>query len=186
MVCLRRGGHADVLPIAQRLLSLLEEFIKASRTHLVFPAANGLMRTDETDLQQVLRRAMGAPDLGAATCTSACGRAAATKNRLANQADHYASRQCRVLGIHESGFYAWRKRPPSRRATDDAVLIARIKAIHEMSDGTNGARRLQAELADVDGRRVNIKRVARLMRRINGGHAVLGERARAAGLPGAP
>ena len=82
----------------------------------------------------------------------------------ANQADHPASTSCRALGISESGFYAWRSRPPSRRATDDAALIARIKTIHAMSDGTYGAPRIKAELADVDGRRVNIKRVARLMR----------------------
>jgi putative transposase len=34
-----------------------------------------------------------------------------------------------------------------------------------MSDGTYGAPRIRAELADVDGRRVNLKRVARLMRK---------------------
>jgi putative transposase len=40
----------------------------------------------------------------------------------------------------------------------------RIKEIHAMSDGTYGAPRIRAELADVDGLRVNIKRIARLMR----------------------
>jgi len=54
-----KGGHADVLPIAQQLLPFLEGAIKASKTDLVFPASDGSMRTDETDLQQVLRRAMG-------------------------------------------------------------------------------------------------------------------------------
>jgi putative transposase len=82
----------------------------------------------------------------------------------ANQANHRASTVCHTLGISESGFYAWRKRPPSRRAIDDAALIARMRAIHEMSDGTYGAQRIQAELADIDGRIVNRKRVARLMR----------------------
>jgi putative transposase len=33
-----------------------------------------------------------------------------------------------------------------------------------MSDGTYGAPRIRAELADVDGQRINLKRVARLMR----------------------
>ncbi len=54
-----KGGHADVLPIAQALQPLLDEAIGASKTELVFPALDGSMRTDETDLQQVLRRAMG-------------------------------------------------------------------------------------------------------------------------------
>ena len=54
-----KGGHADVLPIAQQLQPFLEEAFDASKTELVFPAADGSMRTDQTDLQQVLRRAMG-------------------------------------------------------------------------------------------------------------------------------
>ena len=54
-----KGGHADVLPVAPQLQLFLEEAIAASRTDLVFPATDGSMRTGETDLQQVLRRAMG-------------------------------------------------------------------------------------------------------------------------------
>jgi excisionase family DNA binding protein len=54
-----KGGHADVLPVAPQLAPFLEEAIEASKTELVFPAADGSMRSDETDLQQVLRRAMG-------------------------------------------------------------------------------------------------------------------------------
>ncbi len=78
---------------------------------------------------------------------------------------HAAAVVCRVLGVSASGYHAWRKRPPSRRATEDATLTARIKAVHEMSDGTYGAPRIRAELADVDGLRVGIKRIAKLMRK---------------------
>jgi putative transposase len=35
---------------------------------------------------------------------------------------------CRVLGVSSSGYYAWSKRSSSRRARDDAVLIASIPA----------------------------------------------------------
>jgi len=70
---------------------------------------------------------------------------------------------CRALGVSESGYHAWRKRAPSHRATDDAALIARIRAIHAMSDGTYGAPRIRAELVEVDGLRLGIRRVARLM-----------------------
>lgn len=80
------------------------------------------------------------------------------------QAVHRAAVVCRVLGVSASGYHAWRRRPPSRRATEDAELTARIKAIHEMSDGTYGAPRIRAELADVDGRKIAIRRIARLMR----------------------
>ena len=82
----------------------------------------------------------------------------------ANHAMHSASTMCRCLGVSESGYHAWRKRPPSRRATADAALVARIRAIHQMSDGTYGAPRIRAELADIDGIHVGLKRVARLMR----------------------
>ncbi len=78
---------------------------------------------------------------------------------------HAAAVVCRVLGVSASGYHAWRKRPPSRRAIEDATLTARIKAVHEMSDGTYGAPRIRAELADVDGLRVGIKRIAKLMRK---------------------
>jgi integrase len=54
-----KGGHADVLPIALQLVPFLEQAFEDSTSQLVFPAADGSMRTDETDLQQVLRRAMG-------------------------------------------------------------------------------------------------------------------------------
>jgi putative transposase len=83
----------------------------------------------------------------------------------ANQAVHAAAVICRALDVSVSGFHAWRRRAPSRRATEDAALTARIKAIHEMSSGTYGAPRVRAELADVDGLRVGIKRIAKLMRK---------------------
>jgi putative transposase len=79
---------------------------------------------------------------------------------------HSTAMMCRVLEVSECGYHAWRKRPPSKRATADATLTARIRAIHEMSDGTYGAPRIREELADVDGLGVGTKRVARLMRRI--------------------
>jgi putative transposase len=71
---------------------------------------------------------------------------------------------CRVLGVSPSGFYAWAKRAPSRRAQADAQLLERIGAIHAASHGTYGAPRIHAELAAHDVH-VGRKRVARLMRR---------------------
>jgi putative transposase len=47
---------------------------------------------------------------------------------------------CRVLAVSASGYYAWRKRPPSARAQADVELTARIRAIHQYSRGTYGAR----------------------------------------------
>jgi putative transposase len=83
----------------------------------------------------------------------------------ANQADHAISTMCRVLDVSTSGYHAWKKRPASRRASEDDRLIPRIKGIHEMSDGAYGAPRVRAELVDVDGLCIGVRHVARLMRK---------------------
>jgi len=54
-----KGGHADVIPIAEPLVRYLETAVAASESEYVFPAADGSMRSEETDLQQILRRALG-------------------------------------------------------------------------------------------------------------------------------
>src|SRR5262249_27686230 len=69
---------------------------------------------------------------------------------------------CRLLGVSSSGYYAWMKRRPSRRAETDAALISEIRAAHAASRGTYGAPRIHAELT-AKGMRVGRKRVARLM-----------------------
>jgi len=81
----------------------------------------------------------------------------------ANQAGFPVRTMCRVLDVSPSGFYDWLGRAPSQRKLDDAVLLERIRGIHAESDGTYGAPRIHAELAD-QGQRVGRKRVARLMR----------------------
>ncbi len=70
---------------------------------------------------------------------------------------------CRVLGVSTSGYYAWRKRPPSRQAAENLALSKRIRAIHERSRQTYGARRIHAEL-EAEGVAVSRQRVGRLMR----------------------
>ena len=82
----------------------------------------------------------------------------------AEKAGHSVVRMCRLLGVSPSGYYAWRKRPPSARARADAALTTTIRAIHAGSRGTYGAPRVHAELGDVHGVRCGRKRVARLMR----------------------
>lgn len=79
-----------------------------------------------------------------------------------HQAQYPITTMCRLLGVSSSGYYAWAKRQPSRRAQADATLIAEIHAAHAASRGTYGAPRGHAELA-TKGLRVGRKRVARLM-----------------------
>lgn len=77
---------------------------------------------------------------------------------------HPVTTLCRTLGVSPSGFWAWRSRPPSARAVEDARLTTRITAIHERSRGTYGVPRVHAELAFEDNVHVGRKRVARLTR----------------------
>ena len=71
---------------------------------------------------------------------------------------------CRVLGVSESGYYAWRKRPPSARAVRHAWLTDRLRAIHVASRGTYGARRVHAELVLGQGISIGHQAVERLLR----------------------
>jgi putative transposase len=69
---------------------------------------------------------------------------------------------CELLGVSESGFWAWTKRVPSDRALSDAWLTERIRRVHASSSGRYGSPRVHAMLRR-EGIRVGEKRVARLM-----------------------
>jgi putative transposase len=71
--------------------------------------------------------------------------------------------QCGALGVSRSGFYAWRRRGPSRRAQTDAALLAVIHARFQLSDRTYGARRMLTEVRAA-GHACGQHRVERLMR----------------------
>ena len=70
---------------------------------------------------------------------------------------------CRVLGVSTAGYYAWLKRPPSRRTQENKELKVRIAAIHAASGKTFGASRVHAKLK-AQSVKVSKGRVARLMR----------------------
>ncbi|PJI95188.1 transposase InsO family protein [Luteimicrobium subarcticum] len=90
-----------------------------------------------------------------------------------NAATYPVKRLCQLVEVERSSYYAWKAGAPARaaRATADAVLAARIRAVHK-ADNTVGAPRVTAELNDgaQPGDRVNHKRVARVMR----AHAIRG------------
>jgi putative transposase len=81
----------------------------------------------------------------------------------AEKASYPVSMLCRVLKVARSGYHAWKDRPPSKRARENAALTGRIREIHHRSRETYGYLRVHAELRAL-GVRCNRKRVARLMR----------------------
>jgi transposase InsO family protein len=70
---------------------------------------------------------------------------------------------CRCLQLTPSGYYAWRRRGPSRRSHQDLELIRQLRVIHAINRRVYGRPRLHRALR-AEGRRVSAKRVARLMR----------------------
>src|SRR5580700_5686523 len=72
-------------------------------------------------------------------------------------------RLCDVMGVSQSGYFAWRSRPACQRQRDDMVLLAHVRASFALSNGTYGSPRMVQELRD-NGLAVGRRRTARLMR----------------------
>ena len=70
---------------------------------------------------------------------------------------------CRLLDVHRSGFYAWRRHPESKRSIEDRRLLGLIRASFEASQGIYGSKRIFCDLREV-GETCGVHRVARIMR----------------------
>lgn len=82
---------------------------------------------------------------------------------IAAEKAHYpVGRLCRCLRVTRSGFYAWQRRGPSRRARADLELIHRLRVVHAVHRRVYGRPRLQRALRQ-EGRRIGANRLARLM-----------------------
>jgi len=71
---------------------------------------------------------------------------------------------CELLSVSRSGFNAARVRAPSKRSLEDEQLLRQIRHAQQKHRGRYGRRRMTAEISETQGRRVNHKRVARVMR----------------------
>jgi transposase InsO family protein len=71
----------------------------------------------------------------------------------------------RILKVSTSGFYAWRGRPLSKWAQEEARLEVEIRAAHKRTRQTYGADRLQQDLAE-HGIQVGICRIKRIRRKL--------------------
>jgi putative transposase len=72
-------------------------------------------------------------------------------------------RLCALLNVSVSGYYAWKRRGPSRRQLDDMVFLAHIRAHFAASHRTYGSPRMHAELCEAR-LAIGRHRIARLMR----------------------
>ena len=71
---------------------------------------------------------------------------------------------CAVLEVSSAGYYAWRDRPASVRATSDSALLAAIRQVHQDSSGRYGSPRVHA-VPRRQGRGASCGRIERMMRR---------------------
>ena len=78
---------------------------------------------------------------------------------------HSAPFLCRVLNVSISGYYAWLKRKPSKRAQEDARLEVEIRAAHTRTRETCGPKRLQEDLADY-GVKAGVCRIRRIRKKL--------------------
>lgn len=81
----------------------------------------------------------------------------------AEKASFQIQRMCRVLGVSQSGFFAWRDRPACQRQRQDMIHLAHIRTAFVLSNGTYGSPRMHRDLID-EGHRIGRHRTARLMR----------------------
>ena len=80
--------------------------------------------------------------------------------------DYSVNLLCRIFEVGTSGYYAWRKRPTSPRAQENARLEVEIAAAHERTRQTYGPQRLQQDLLDHDVR-VGVHRIKRIRKKLN-------------------
>ena len=71
---------------------------------------------------------------------------------------------CRVLAVSRSGFFAWLKRPASKRSRREEELIHKIKVVYQENRELYGSPRVHRALL-IDGQAVSRKTVAKLMRK---------------------
>ena len=73
---------------------------------------------------------------------------------------------CETLKVSCSGYYRWKKNPPSTRALDNKRLSEKIIKLHKASRGTYGVPRMYENLR-ADGETCSKKRVERLMKKLD-------------------
>jgi len=84
----------------------------------------------------------------------------------AHEQEYPVKRMCKVLEVKRSGYYAWKRRPVSRREQANTELLAKLREAFERNRRLYGSQRLRHYLQR-QGCVVSRQRIARLMRRAN-------------------
>ena len=80
---------------------------------------------------------------------------------LVEKSNYTVSRMARLLEVSRSGFYAWCKRVPSKRAVRAERIEQKITWFHGESDEVSGSPRILANLRE-DGETISRKTMRRL------------------------
>lgn len=56
-----------------------------------------------------------------------------------------AYRLCHLMGVSQSGYFAWKDRPASRRQPNDMVMLAHVRSAYSLSNETYGSPRMTRE-----------------------------------------
>jgi putative transposase len=81
----------------------------------------------------------------------------------AEKAKYSVPKLCKMLRVSRSGYYASRRRGPSKRSIEDARLATLIVTAHRVGRGSYGSPRVLDELRE-RGETVGRRRIARLMK----------------------
>jgi putative transposase len=81
-----------------------------------------------------------------------------------HQAEFPVAVMCAVFQVSRSGYYAWSKRPESRRSRENRELSQEIAEIHRESNGIYGSPKIHGELQR-RGKQHGKNRIVRLMRK---------------------
>jgi putative transposase len=74
-----------------------------------------------------------------------------------------ATRICQLMDVSQSAYSDWQQRPESIHSIEDKRLGEKVKARHEKSRGTYGARQMLKDLLDGE-ESISRTRVGRLMK----------------------
>jgi len=76
------------------------------------------------------------------------------------------TRFCELLEVSTSGYYDWKKRPPSKRACENQRITTKIRCLHKASHEIYGSPNIHKDLLE-EGEHISINRVATLMKKAN-------------------